>query len=109
MDATSAIALSSLNTAAARIQGSAERLARADFAAPASNPPAGPSTAAPAPPQPSNLGQGGVQAQLAAAGSDVDPAREAVEQVMAVQQYRASVALLKIDDRMQKSALDLLS
>jgi flagellar basal body rod protein FlgC len=49
-----------------------------------------------------------VQAQLAASGSDVDPAREAVEQIQAVQQYRASVALLAVDDRLQKSALDML-
>ena len=106
MDATAAIALSSLNTAATRIQGSAQRLAGADFAAPTPDPAAGPPAAGPLPTV--NLGQGGVQAQLAAAGSDVDPAREAVEQMQAVQQYRASVALLAVDDRLQKTTLDLI-
>jgi len=132
MDATAAIALSGLNTASARFQASASNLANMDDAAPLP----GSGVAGPAPFVPTrvetvSLGQGGVQAQLAAARPgtvpayrpdspyadangmvaepDVDPASELMEQTQALQQYRASAALIALDDRMKTAALDLLS
>jgi flagellar basal-body rod protein FlgC len=132
MDAISAIGLSGLTTASTRVQVSASNLANMDDAAPLP----GSGVAGPAPFTPTrvetvSLGQNGVQAQLSAAqpGSapayrpdspyadakgmvaepDVDPASELVEQMQALQQYRASAALIRTNDEMQKSALDLLS
>jgi len=43
------------------------------------------------------------------ASPNVDPAAEMVQTMMAMQQYRASAALLKVNDQMQQSALDLYS
>ena len=132
MDATAAIALSGLNTASARFQASASNLANMDDAAPLP----GSGVAGPAPFVPTrvetvSLGQGGVQAQLSAARPgtvpayqpdspyadangmvaepDVDPTSELMEQTQALQQYRASAALIALDDRMKTAALDLLS
>jgi flagellar basal-body rod protein FlgC len=132
MDATAAIALSGLNTASTRVQVSASNLANMDDTAPLP----GSGVAGPAPFVPSrvetiSLGANGVQAQLSAAQPatvpayqpdspfadgrgmvatpDVDLASELVEQIQAMQQYRASAALIAFDDRMQKATLDLLS
>jgi flagellar basal-body rod protein FlgC len=132
MDAISAIGLTGLNTASTRVQVSASNLANMDDAAPLP----GSGVAGPAPFVPTrvetvSLGQNGVQAQLSAAqpGSspaydpdspyadangmvaqpDVDPAVELVNQMQAMQQYKASAALIRVDDQMQKSALDMLS
>ena len=112
MDAITAIAQSGLTTASTRVQVSASNLANMDDA---STPP-GPGAAGSAPFVPTrvapvSLPQGGVQAQLSAAppGTEVDPASELVEQMQAMQQYRASAALIRTDDELQKSAIDMLS
>jgi flagellar basal-body rod protein FlgC len=132
MDAISAIALTGLNTASTRVQVSGSNLANMEDAAPLP----GAGVAGPAPFVPTrvetvSLGQNGVQAQLSAAqpGSapayrpdspyadangmvaepDVDLAGELVNQMLALQQYRASAALIRVNDEMDKSALDLLS
>ena len=110
MDATTTIALSGLTTASTRLQVSASNLANMDDAAP----PPGSGAAGPAPFVPTrvetvSLGQGGVQAQLSAGGPQVDPASELIEQMQALQQYRASAALIRADDKLHQSTLDLLS
>jgi flagellar basal-body rod protein FlgC len=132
MDAITAIGLSGLTTASTRAQVSASNLANMDDAAPLP----GSGVAGPAPFVPTrvatvSLPQGGVQAQLApaqpgtapayqpdspyangqgmVAEPEVDPASELVEQMQALQQYRASAALIRTDDELQKSALDMLS
>jgi flagellar basal-body rod protein FlgC len=132
MDATTTIALSGLNTASTRLQVSASNLVNQDDAAPLP----GSGIAGPAPFVPTrvsevSVGSGGVQAQLSAAQPatvpayapdspyadaqgmiglpDVNMVGELVEQMQALQQYRASVAVLKADDRLQKSTIDLLS
>jgi len=132
MDATAAIALSGLTTASTRLQVSAANLANMDDAAPLP----GSGVAGPAPFVPTrvetvSLGAGGVQAQLSAArpgtapayqpdspyadgagmvaAPTVDPASELVGQMQALQQYRASAALIAVDERMKDAALDLLS
>jgi flagellar basal-body rod protein FlgC len=132
MDSVAAIALSGLTAASTRAQVSASNLANMDDAAPLP----GSGVAGPAPFVPTrvetvSLGANGVQAQLSAAQPgtvpayqpdspyadgqgmvampDVDLAGELVGQLQALQQYRASAALIAIDDRMKKAALDLLS
>ena len=102
MDAISAIGLSGLTTASTRLQVSASNLANMDDTA---SPAFVPTKAATV-----SLPQGGVQAQLSPAqtGTEVDPASEAVDQVSALQQYRASAALVAVDEKMKKSAIDLL-
>jgi flagellar basal body rod protein FlgC len=109
MDATTAIALSGLTAASARLQVSAVNLAEMDDAAflPASAA-ARPSPFAPAGAPAAGLGQGGVQAQLAAGGPGADPASELLEQMQALQQYRASAALIAVDDRLRKSTIALI-
>jgi flagellar basal-body rod protein FlgC len=132
MDVTAAIALSGLTTASTRVQVSASNLANMDDAAPLpGSGVAGPTPFAPTRVETVSLGQNGVQAQLAAAqpGSapayrpdspyadangmvaepDVDPATELVQQMQALQQYRVSAALIRVDDEMQKTTLNLLS
>jgi flagellar basal-body rod protein FlgC len=132
MDATTAIALSGLNTASTRLQVSASNLVNQDDAAPLPGSGiAGPAPFTPTRVQTVSLGAGGVQAQLSAAQPstvpayepdspyadgqgmvglpDVDPVSELVEQITAMQQYRASAAVLEADGRLQKSAIDLLS
>jgi flagellar basal-body rod protein FlgC len=132
MDAISAIGLSGLNAASVRVQVSASNLANTDDAAPLpGSGVAGPAPFVPMRVQTVSLGQGGVQAQLSAARPgwgpayrpdspyadadgmaampDVDLASELVGQAEALQQYRASAALIAVDGRMKKAALDLLS
>lgn len=132
MDAISAIARTGLNTASTRVQVSASNLANMDDAAPLpGSGVAGPKPFVPTRVETVSLGANGVQAQLSAAqpGSvpvyqpdspyadadgmvdepDVDPASELVGQMQALQQYRASAALIAVDDRMKKAALDLIS
>jgi flagellar basal-body rod protein FlgC len=132
MDAISAIASSGLAAASTRVQVSASNLANMDDAAPllGSGVP-GPAPFVPARVETVSLGQNGVQAQLSAAQPgaapayspdspyadasgmvampQVDIASELVDQMQALQQYKASAALLRVHDEMQKSALDLLS
>ncbi len=131
MDAVAAIAVSSLNTASQRVQVSASNLANMNDAAPlAGSGVAGPPPFVPTRADPISLGAGGVQAQLAAvqpastpayspdspyadsggmvALPDVDPTKQMVELTQALQQYRASAALLDADNRMQGSALKML-
>lgn len=131
MDAVAAIAVSSLNTASQRMQVSASNLANRNDAAPlGGSGVAGPAPFVPTRADPVSLGPGGVQAQLAAvqpasapayspdspfadsagmvALPDVDPTRQMVELTQALQQYRASAALLDADNRMQGSALKML-
>jgi flagellar basal-body rod protein FlgC len=132
MDVTAAIALSGLNTASTRVQVSASNVANMDDTAPlqGSGVP-GPAPFVPTRVETVSLGANGVQAQLSAAQPgtvpayqpdspfadgrgmvatpDVDLASEFVEQIQAMQQYRASAALIAVDDRMQKATLDLLS
>lgn len=132
MDATTAIALTGLTTASTRVQVSASNLANMDDAAPLpGSGVAGPAPFAPTRVETVSLGRNGVQAQLAAAQPatapayqpdspfangqgmvaepEVDPASELVEQTQALQQYRASVALIRVHDELQKSTLDLIS
>ena len=131
MDATTAIALSGLTTASTRLQVSASNLVNMDDAAPLP----GSGVAGPAPFVPTrvetvSLGAGGVQAQLSAARPGtfaayapdspyadgagmvaepaVDPVSELMEQMQALQQYRASAALIAVDDKIKKQAIDLL-
>ena len=49
-----------------------------------------------------------MQAQLAAGRPEADPASELVEQMQALQQYRASAALIAVDDRLRKSTIELI-
>jgi flagellar basal-body rod protein FlgC len=131
MDATTAIAVSGLNTASKRVEVSASNLANMDDTAPLP----GSGISGPAPFVPTrvstvSLGAGGVQAQLSAANPasvpgyqpdspyadangmvatpEVDPVNEMVGQMQALQQYRASAALIETDDKLQKTTLDLL-
>ena len=53
-----------------------------------------------------SLGANGVQAQLSAA-PDMDPLGAMVDQMQALQQFRASAAVLQADDQMKQSALDV--
>ncbi len=109
MDAITAIAQSGLTTASTRVQVSASNLANMDDASTQQ----GAGGAAPFVPTrvaAVSLPQGGVQAQLSAApqGTEVDPASELVEQLQALQQYRASADLIRTDDELQKSTIDML-
>jgi flagellar basal-body rod protein FlgC len=131
MDPVSAIALSGLNAASLRVRSSASNLANMDDQAPLpGSGVAGPRPYAPTRVSMVGLGAGGVQAQLQqdpqaygaayaasspyadAAGvvatPKVDMASEAVEQAMALAQFRASVLMIKAEDQMQASALDML-
>ena len=132
MGLISSLALSSLNAASVRLQVSASNLANAGDGAPLP----GSGVAGPAPFVPTrvstiSLGANGVQAQLSAsqpastptydptspyadangmtASPNVDPSSAAIETMQALQQYRASAALLKVNDRMQQTALDVVS
>jgi flagellar basal-body rod protein FlgC len=128
----SSLALSGLNAASMRLRVSASNLANARDSAPLP----GSGVAGPAPFVPTrvstiSLGANGVQAQLSAAqpastptydpsspyadasgmtaSPNVDPSGVAIETMLAAQQYRASAALLKVNDQMQRSALDMFS
>ncbi|MDB5461596.1 MAG: putative flagellar basal-body rod protein FlgC [Caulobacteraceae bacterium] len=131
MDPVSSIALSGLNAASLRVQSSASNLANMDDQAPLpGSGVAGPKPYAPTRVSMTSLGAGGVQAQLQqdpqaygaayapsspyadpagmVATPNVDMAAEAVDQVQALAQFRASVLMIKAQDQMQTSALDLL-
>lgn len=103
MDVAAAIAISGLATASTRLQVSASNVANMDDAGPQPFVPTRVATV--------SLPSGGVQARLSpgALGSGVDLAGELVDQLEAMQQYRASAALIAVDDRLQKSTTDLLS
>jgi len=131
MDSVSAIALSGMNAASLKVQSSASNLANMDDTAPLpGSGVAGPKPYAPTHVSTISLGAGGVQAQLQATspgyaaapdpGSpyanqagmvalpNVDVAGEMVDQAMALAQFRASVMTLNAEDKMRKSALDIL-
>ena len=132
MDSTDVISMTGLAAAQARLQASASNLANMDDVAPLP----GSGVKGPAPFTPTrvetvSLGSGGVQAQLSAADPastptyapsspyadpqgmaatpNVDPVRELVGRLQALQQYRASAAMIAADDRMQRSALKMLA
>ena len=102
MDVTAAIAVSGLTTASTRLKVSASNVANMDDS--------GPQPFVPTRVAMVSLPSGGVRAQLSAAppGAGVDLAGELVDQMMAMQQYKASAALIAADDRLQKSTMDLL-
>lgn len=131
MDATTAIAVSGLNTASKRVEVSASNLANMDDTAPLPGSGiSGPTPFVPTRVSTVSLGAGGVQAQLSAAKPasvpayqpdspyadangmvampDDDPVADLVEQMQGLQQYRASAALIEADDKLQKTTLDLL-
>jgi flagellar basal-body rod protein FlgC len=131
MDRVSAIALSGMKVASLRVQLSASNLANMDDQAPLpGSGVAGPKPYVPTRVSTVSLGAGGVQAQLQqdpapsvaayapsspyadkagmVATPDVDMAVEAVDQAQALVQFRASALLIETEDRMQKSALDIL-
>jgi flagellar basal-body rod protein FlgC len=131
MDSVSAIALSGMTAASLRVQSSASNLANMDDEAPLpGSGVAGPKPYAPTHVSTISLGAGGVQAQLQATspgyaaapdpGSayansagmvaipQVDVAAEMVDQAMALAQFRAAVVTLNTEDKMRKSALDIL-
>jgi flagellar basal-body rod protein FlgC len=132
MDSTDVISVTGLTAAQTQLQVSASNLANMDDSAPLP----GSGVQGPAPFVPTrvetvSLGSGGVQAQLSASTSastpayepdspyadspgmvakpDVDPVGETVSRMQALQQYRASAAMIEADDRMQKAALHMLS
>jgi flagellar basal body rod protein FlgC len=102
MDVTAVIAVSGLTTASKRLQVSASNVANMDDS--------GPQPFVPTRVAAVSLPSGGVTAQLspAAPGAGVDLIGEMVDQMTAMQQYKASAALLSADDRMQKSTIDML-
>jgi flagellar basal-body rod protein FlgC len=131
MDSTDVISMNGLAAAQAQFQVSASNTANADDTAPLP----GSGVKGPAPYVPTrvetvSLGAGGVQAQLSAAhpasvaayqpGSpyadhqgmvakpNVDPVAEMVGRMRAVQQYKASAAVLEANQHMHKSALSVL-
>jgi flagellar basal-body rod protein FlgC len=131
MDSTDVISMTGLAAAQTQLQVSASNLANMDNSAPL---PAsgvkGPAPFTPTRVETVSLGSGGVQAQLSAADPastpayepdspyadkqgmvakpNVDPVRELVGQMQALQAYRASAAMLAVNDRMHRSALKLL-
>ncbi|MGZ3278979.1 MAG: flagellar basal body rod C-terminal domain-containing protein [Caulobacteraceae bacterium] len=100
MDVTAAIAVSGLTTASTRLQVSASNVANMDDAGPKPFVPTRVATV--------SLPSGGVEARLspAAPGAQVDLVGEMVDQMMAMQQYKASAALIAADDRLQKSTME---
>lgn len=102
MDVTAAIAVSGLTTASKRLQVSASNVANMDDSGPQPFVPTRVATV--------SLPSGGVRAQLspAAPGTGVDLIGEMVDQIEAMQQYKASAALISADDRLQKSTIDML-
>jgi len=132
MSSIASIALSGMTAASMRLQASASNLANMDDEAPLpASGVAGPQPYAPVRVSTISLGDNGVQAQLSANPSassaapdpaspyanasgmvampDVDVGAEMAQQAQALQQYKSSAALLKVQDRMQQTALDMLS
>lgn len=130
MDSIAFIALSGMTAAATRLQVSAANVANMNDTAPLpGSGVAGPKPYVPTRVSTVSLGANGVQAQLSAvqpastpayapsspfadangmaATPNVDIASETVDQMQALQQYRASVIVLKAQDQMQQSALDI--
>lgn len=132
MDPTDAISMTGLTAAQTQLQVSASNLANMEDTAPLP----GSGVAGPAPFVPTrvatvSLGAGGVQAQLSAADPasssayapdspfangqgmvampNVDPLSEMVGRMQALQQYRASAAMIEANDRLQRSALKMLA
>jgi flagellar basal-body rod protein FlgC len=132
MDSTDVISMSGLNAAQTRLQVSASNLANMDDFAPlAGSGVAGPKPFVPTRVATVSLGSGGVQAQLSAADPasfagyqpdsryadshgmvampNVDPVREMVGQMQALQQYKASAAMIEAHNKLQKAALKMLA
>jgi flagellar basal body rod protein FlgC len=130
MSSVSSIGLSSLNAASLQAQSSASNIANMDDTAPLpGSGVAGPKPYAPTRVSTISLGANGVQAQLQqspstavayapsspyankaglVAASGVDPATEMVNQAQSLLQFKASIAMLKVNDQMQATALDML-
>ncbi len=133
MSAIASIALSGLLAATTRVQASAANIANMGDVAPLpASGVAGPKPYAPVRATTISLGDNGVQAQLSAtpsAGSsaapdpdspyadasgmvatpNIDVGAEMAQQMEGLQQYKMSAALLKIQDRMQQTTLDMLA
>lgn len=131
MDSTDVISMTGLTAAQTQVQVSASNLANMDDSAPLPDSGVkGPAPYVPTRVETVSLGSGGVQAQLSAAQPasvaayepdspyadgqgmvakpNVDPVAEMVGRMRAVQQYKASVAVLEANNRMHKSALNIL-
>jgi flagellar basal-body rod protein FlgC len=131
MDSTDVISMNGLAAAQTQLQVSASNVANMDDSAPLP----GSGVQGPAPYVPTrvemvSLGSGGVQAQLSAsqpasvaayepdspyadgqgmvARPNVDPVAEMVGRMQAVQQYKASAAMLEANEHMHRSALKIL-
>jgi len=132
MDSTDVISMNGLTAAQTQLQVSASNVANMDDSAPLPGSGAkGPAPFVPTRVETVSLGSGGVQAQLSAARPastpayepsspyadshgmvakpNVDPVSETVQMMQAVQQYRASAAMLDANNKMQKSALRMLA
>jgi flagellar basal-body rod protein FlgC len=131
MDSTDVISMTGLNAAQTQLQVSASNVANMDDTAPLpGSGVAGPQPYVPTRVETVSLGSGGVQAQLSAANPasvtaydpqspyadsqgrvaqpNVDPVNETVSRMQALQQYRASAAMLEADNKMHKTALKML-
>ena len=131
MDSTDVISMTGLNAAQTQLQVSASNVANMDDSAPLPDSGvSGPKPYVPTRVETVSLGAGGVQAQLSAASPssvasydpqspyadshgmvatpNVDPVNETVSRMQAVQQYRASVAMLEANNQMHKTALKML-
>ncbi len=132
MSLIASIAMSGMIAATTRLQASASNVANMDDVAPLpSSGVAGPKPYAPVRASTISLGDNGVQAQLSANPSasgaapdpsspyadaagmvampQVDVGAEMAQQMQALQQYKTSAALLKVQDRMQRTTLDMLA
>ena len=131
MDSTDVISMTGLAAAQTQLQASASNVANMDDTAPLPDSGvAGPKPYVPTRVETVSLGSGGVQAQLSAANPasvasynpqspyadshgmvaqpNVDPVNEMVSRMQALQQYRASAAMLEANNQMHKTALKLL-
>lgn len=132
MDSTDVISMTGLNAAQTQLQVSASNVANMDDTAPLpGSGVAGPKPFVPTRVETVSLGSGGVQAQLSAADPassaayqpdspyadghgmvatpNVDPVSEMVGRMQALQQYKASAAMIEVHNRMQQAALKMLA
>jgi len=132
MDSTDVISMTGLTAAQNQLQVSASNVANMDDTAPLpGSGVAGPAPFAPTRVETVSLGSGGVQAQLSAqqpassasyapdnpyadsqgmvATPNVDVAGEMVAQMRALQLYKASAAMIEVNNKMQRTALKMLA
>jgi flagellar basal-body rod protein FlgC len=132
MDLLDAISMTGLNAAQTQLQVSASNVANMDDTAPLpGSGVAGPKPFTPTRVETVSLGSGGVQAQLSVADPpsfaayapdnpyadgqgmvampNMDPVREMVGRMQALQQYKASAALIAAHDKMQRATLKMLA